>query len=131
MRYQPTPLLERSIYRGEFGTQLTAKSVYSGDNGERNASGNQTVFNGGRAAFVSQKSADGLHSSTVDQKAKSASKRTSDGNCLFALSWHGLFQASLNRGELAAKGCTEAVHSRNNRKRNACCDQTILNGRCA
>jgi hypothetical protein len=50
-------LLQRRIERRELGVERGAQTVHRSDDRERNASGDQAVFNGGGAAFVFQKSA--------------------------------------------------------------------------
>src|ERR1700686_4134677 len=45
-------LLQRGIDRGELGIQAGAEAVDDGDDRERNAGGNQTVFDGGGAGLI-------------------------------------------------------------------------------
>jgi hypothetical protein len=52
-------LLQRTVDRSELGVQLSAEAIHDGDNREGNASGDQSVFDRGRARFVGKKPADG------------------------------------------------------------------------
>ncbi|MGY4346299.1 hypothetical protein ACVWXM_002766 [Bradyrhizobium sp. GM7.3] len=45
-------LLQRAADRGELGVQRGAEIVDDGDDGQRDAGGNQTVFDGGGAGFI-------------------------------------------------------------------------------
>jgi hypothetical protein len=54
-------LLERRVDRREFGSEISAQSVHDGNDCERNAGCNQTIFNGSRARLVCDKSAKCFH----------------------------------------------------------------------
>jgi hypothetical protein len=45
-------LLQRTVDRSELGIQLSAEAIHDGDNREGNASGDQSVFDRGRARFL-------------------------------------------------------------------------------
>src|SRR3569832_2643799 len=45
-------LLERGVDRRELAVQVAAKAVDDGDNGKRDAGGDEAVFNGGSAGLV-------------------------------------------------------------------------------
>src|SRR6266702_4354818 len=44
--------VQRGTDRGELGVDCIAESAGAGDDGERDESGDQTIFNSGRAGFV-------------------------------------------------------------------------------
>jgi hypothetical protein len=48
-------LFQLVVERGEHGDQIDTEALDDRDNGERDACGDQTIFNGGGAGFVSQK----------------------------------------------------------------------------
>ena len=48
-------LLQRGVDRGELVVQVAAEAVDDGDNGERDASGDQAVFNSSSAGLVLHK----------------------------------------------------------------------------
>jgi hypothetical protein len=54
-------LFQRGIDRGELGVELGAEPVHDGDDGERNASSDQAILDGGRAGLVSQKCSERSH----------------------------------------------------------------------
>jgi len=47
-------LFQLVVERGELGDQIDTEALDDRDNGERDACGDQTIFNGGGAGFVSQ-----------------------------------------------------------------------------
>jgi hypothetical protein len=63
-------LLQRTIDRGELGVELYADPIHDGDNRKRNTSRDQSIFDCGRARFVSWKSSDGLHRANMALKPK-------------------------------------------------------------
>ena len=48
-------LLQRAVDAAELGVQVAADAVDDGDNGERNAGGDEAVFDGGGAGLVLHK----------------------------------------------------------------------------
>ena len=68
-------LVQRSIDRSELGIELGAEPVHDGDDGKRNAGCDQAILDGGRAGFVSKKSADGFHRTSIDLKRKGVLNR--------------------------------------------------------
>ena len=50
-------LLQRRVERRELGVERAAETVHDGDDGQRDAGGDQAVFDGRGAALVLQKSA--------------------------------------------------------------------------
>jgi hypothetical protein len=54
-------LFQRSVDRGELGIELASEPIDDGDDGKGNSSGNQTIFDGGRAGLVSQECSKRFH----------------------------------------------------------------------
>src|SRR5207302_4526526 len=52
MPYANSRLFQRGVDRVEVGAQLRAEAVDGGNDGQRNAGGNQAVFDGGGAGLV-------------------------------------------------------------------------------
>src|SRR5687768_17452458 len=57
-------LVERVLNRGEGGVQLGAETLHDGDNGNGDASRDQTILDGGRAGLVFQEFHDTRHTET-------------------------------------------------------------------
>ena len=62
--------MQGRIDRSELGIELGAESVHHGNDSERNACSDQSVFNGGCAGVVGKEPANGFHSSNMKQKTK-------------------------------------------------------------
>jgi hypothetical protein len=75
-RRQSGQLFQRAIDGGEFGVQLRAHAVHDADDGKRNASGDQTVFDRSGALFIPQKFQEQSHEIPLTSvQASSGSKR--------------------------------------------------------
>ena len=59
-----TILLQRAVYQSKLGFELRADALNRGDNRKRDPSRDQTILNRGRAGFIAQECANGLHPST-------------------------------------------------------------------
>jgi hypothetical protein len=61
-------LFQGAVNRSELGIELSTKPVNDRDDGERNACGDQAIFDGGRAGLICNESSDRFHTSREPYK---------------------------------------------------------------